>query len=118
MKPIDQLRKFVGFDKRHSPDKTHIAYWALSEIERLTTERDTLRTFALHIMESWPEGDVDGGSLQDKALELGLLKQKIPMPRESCGEGCTCAEYFSDAEFRDGQVICYKKTVLLTGETK
>lgn len=36
MKPIDQLRKFVEFDKMCSPDKTHIASWALSEIERLT----------------------------------------------------------------------------------
>ena len=36
-------------------------------------------------------GDVDGGFIQDKAEELGLLvKVRVT---ESCGELCHCAEY-------------------------
>lgn len=54
-------------------------------------------------------------ALMQAAIEHGLLKQKIPSPRESCGEGCTCAEYFSADDFRDGQVICYERTALLRG---
>lgn len=35
--------------------------------------------------------DVDGASIQDKLVELGLLVE-VPVT-EPCGEGCTCAEY-------------------------
>ena len=35
--------------------------------------------------------DLDGGDIQDKAVELGLLEGvKVT---ESCGENCNCAEY-------------------------
>lgn len=87
-----------------------------AEIEALEFERDTLRTFAQHIMQSWPCGDVDGGDLQDKAVELGLLKLTEPAPREPCGEGCECAQNCSADEFESGEVQCYRKTALLTGE--
>ncbi len=36
-------------------------------------------------------GDIDSGSVQDKAKELGLLIE-VPVT-EPCGEDCTCAEY-------------------------
>lgn len=36
-------------------------------------------------------GDVDGGSIQDKLQQLGIL---VSMPViEPCGEDCPCAEY-------------------------
>ncbi len=85
-------------------------------INKLIAERDTLRTFAKWVMEDWPDGDRDGGDLQDKAVELGLLKLTEPAPRESCGEDCRCAEYYSADEFASGEVECYRRTALLTGE--
>lgn len=36
-------------------------------------------------------GDIDGGSIQDKLEELGLLVS-VPVT-EPCGENCLCAEY-------------------------
>jgi hypothetical protein len=46
----------------------------------------------------YPEaGDVDGGAIQDKAIELGLLGYVTVA--EPCGEHCACAEYFSADEW-------------------
>ena len=36
-------------------------------------------------------GDLDGGSIQDKLEELGLLVEVEVS--EPCGESCTCVEY-------------------------
>lgn len=36
-------------------------------------------------------GDLDGGSLQEKAEALGILG-RVPVT-EPCGEECNCAEY-------------------------
>lgn len=36
-------------------------------------------------------GDVDGGWIEDMALELGVLV-KVPVT-EPCGPGCSCAEW-------------------------
>lgn len=35
MDKLEQLRAFVEWEKEQNPAKTHIAVWALSEIERL-----------------------------------------------------------------------------------
>ena len=81
--------------------------------QRLEDENNSLKKFANLILEHWPEGDVDGGDLQDHAIACGLLKLKTPAPREPCGEGCTCAEYCDDDEFRNGSVMCYRKSEIL-----
>lgn len=40
--------------------------------------------------------DVDGGSLEDSAIELGVL---VPVGmKEFCGESCNCTEYFGTDE--------------------
>lgn len=75
-------------------------------------ERDALRAFAQGVMEAWPMGDVDGGTLQDLAETHGLLRPETR--HEPCGEGCSCAEYALPVEFADG-VVCYRKTPLLKG---
>lgn len=68
-------------------------------------ELSTLRAFAQRVMKNWPDGDVDGGELQDAAVECGLLApHKV---NEPCGEGCRCAEV------GDFPLICYRPTVLL-----
>jgi hypothetical protein len=74
-------------------------------------ERDALRAFALAVMEHWPLGDVDGGSLQDYAVKHGLL---TPESRTApCSEdGCNCAEYYSADEWAEG-IICYRKSPLI-----
>lgn len=33
--PMEQLIAFVDFERKHNPETTHIAEWALTEIERL-----------------------------------------------------------------------------------
>lgn len=81
-------------------------------LEELVAENDALRAFAQGVMEAWPMGDVDGGTLQDLAEKHGLLKPETR--REPCGEGCSCAEYALPVEFADG-VTCYSKTPLLKG---
>jgi hypothetical protein len=71
-----------------------------------------LRAFAQDVMRAWPEGDVDGGELQAAAIRHGLLRETHP--KEPCGEGCTCVEYYSDEDFTDGTAYCYKPTELLS----
>ncbi len=39
-------------------------------------------------------GDVDGASIQDKLIELGLLREVTVT--EPCGENCRCAEYWDE----------------------
>lgn len=73
---------------------------------------DALRAFAQQIMEVWPGGDLDGGTLQDAAEKHGLLKPEVRC--EPCGEGCSCAEYADAREFASG-VTCFRKTSLLLG---
>ena len=72
---------------------------------QVTDELAALRKFAQAVMQSWPDGDVDGGELQDAAVSAGLLAGWHVI--KSCGEGCQC-EYFP--------AICYRHTPLLTGE--
>ena len=72
------------------------------------SDLEQLRAFAQAVMESWPEGDVDGGHLQDIAEKHGLI---TPLNvTEPCSEtGCMCKE------MDNLPGICYRKTQLLTG---
>jgi hypothetical protein len=54
-----------------------------------------------HRNDGWP-GDVDGGVLQQAALDCGLIEER--RVTERCGETCTCAE---SAEF---PTVCYFNT--------
>ena len=40
---------------------------------------------------AWNGGDVDGGEIQEKAADLGIIHQ-IEVT-EPCGDECTCAEW-------------------------
>ena len=51
------------------------------EIKRLRAENATLRAFARDIMAAWPDGDVDGGALQEIAVAHGLLVPPVPGAR-------------------------------------
>jgi hypothetical protein len=73
-----------------------------------------LREFALGVMECWPGGDLDGGTLQELAVKHGLLAPEThfkPCRTEDDG-GCRCAEYWTPEEWADGQQ-CYRFTALL-----
>lgn len=76
------------------------------------TELERLRAFAQDVMKCWPEGDVDGGYLQELAIRHGLLTPT--RVNEPCGEGCRCAEDYTEKEWNEG-VTCYRKTALLIG---
>ena len=84
---------------------THTAHQENECLRLLIADRDALRKFAQVAMQSWPEGDVDGGELQDAALSAGLLAGWHVI--ESCGEGCQCEDF---------PTTCYRPTPLLTGE--
>ena len=78
------------------------------ELAAMTAERDRLRNFADRMLVNWPTGDVDGGELQDAAVECGLLI--ATHPTEPCNEGdCSCLEYFGLEEFAEGGVTCYRR---------
>ena len=55
-----------------------------------------LEKFALAVLAESRDslGDLDGGWLQDKAEELGLLV-RVPVT-EPCGEACRCEDFPSD----------------------
>lgn len=76
--------------------------------DRAERRLGALQAFARDVMTSWPEGDVDGGALQDYAEKHGLIVPQEAI--ESCGDDCVCADY--------GQfpMTCYRKTELLTGQ--
>ncbi len=88
-----------------------------SEIGKLMAERDALRAFAQELMECWPNGDIDGGALQDAAEKHGLLKPETRHEDCSgaCGNACNCAGMYDAKEWEAG-VTCYRKTELLLGE--
>jgi len=62
-------------------------------IDAIPSGPDPVRAFGLRVLEASRKdmGDVDGGDIQDWALELGVLVQ-VPVT-EPCGENCRCAEY-------------------------
>jgi hypothetical protein len=82
-------------------------------IANLQAEVVKLRAFAVDVMEAWPEGDLDGDTLQSAAIEHGLLERKSPDPTEPCGEGCLCAQYVDMDEWAVG-IECYRRTPLLS----
>ena len=67
---------------------------------------DRLLAFAREILSAWPEGGIDGGDLQDIAVEHGLL---VPETRHAhCAEECPCALSATEEEFAGG-VVCYRR---------
>lgn len=80
------------------------------EIERLSAENAHLLAFARDIMAAWPDGDVDGGALQEIAVANGLL---VPETRtEPCGDECACAEYHSPEDMAEGVTCCRRGPLL------
>ncbi len=84
----------------------------LEELEDKNAEIAQLRAFAQAVMEVWPMGDLDGGTLQEIAEKHGMLKPETR--HEPCGEVCSCNEYAAPHEWEYG-VVCYRKTPLLKG---
>jgi hypothetical protein len=68
-------------------------FFGPSEGEPEMKPEEGLVKFALLVLEESRDdlGDLDGGWLQDKAEECGLLVRVTAT--EPCGEVCSCAEY-------------------------
>ena len=80
------------------------------------SDADRLRAFARDLFKDWPEAlGVDGFELQDLAEKHGLLARKEPAPLVACSENCACASYYGNREWEAGEVVCYQRTPLLTG---
>lgn len=105
-------RKWTSFALETEVD-THGFARIAENHNRLRADLQQLRSFALEILEAWPDGGVEGDELQDIAEKHGLLKREIRYGR--CGEICSCAEYVDENEFTAG-IDCYRKTPLLLGE--
>ena len=55
------------------------------------------------IREMWEGGEVDGGWIQDTAVEIGVL---VPVEMaEPCGALCSCAEYQGEDGF---PITCFR----------
>ena len=67
---------------------------------------ESLAKFALEILKEFPDlSSYDGGDLQDLAVKHKLLvPQTVYAPCSD--EWCSCAEFYSDEEFKEG-VTCY-----------
>ena len=78
-----------------------------ARLQSVEDERDRLRGFAQRAMKAWPEGDLDGASLQEAAEEFGLLRRETRT--EPCAEDCWCAEYYSESDWQDG-ATCFRRT--------
>ena len=51
---LQQLRNFVRWEQRNIPDKTHIAEWALAEIERLMARDHELSALLFEVRRKFP----------------------------------------------------------------
>ncbi len=103
------------FDDGYNAGYERGCYEFLAEIERLRAEVEALRAFAKEVMETWPDGGVDGDDLQESAIKHGMLE---PLTRtQPCGEFCACAEYYAADEWAGG-ITCYRRTALLTGAAR
>jgi hypothetical protein len=61
-------------------------------------------TFCLAEMRTSGGGDLDGGMLQDEALEIGVLETRTIS--EPCGDTCDCAEFHGEEGMKGG-VDCH-----------
>jgi hypothetical protein len=83
----------------------------------LSNENEKLRSFAVAIMEAWPEGGIEGDDMQEIAVKHGMLAPEIR--HEPCGEWCNCnAGVDVDGGEWERGVECYRRTALLTGESE
>lgn len=86
-------------------------------ISWLLSENKKLRAFAREVMESWPDGGIEGDDLQEIAVKHGMLAPEIR--HEPCGEWCNCQNLNGlDSDDWKGGVECYRRTALLTGEAE
>jgi hypothetical protein len=109
---FDELAAAVGWTKERcdqdGDSPADVAARLRAEVEAKAGEVGALRGFCQRVMQSWPEGDIDGFDLEQAAQEFGLL-QKVEVSAP-CGPACKCDEY--GAEF---PTDCYHRTALLRG---
>ncbi|WP_156358935.1 hypothetical protein [Pseudomonas sp. NBRC 111137] len=99
----------ADLDEARNGMKHSCAIRLKKRIEKLETERDQLKAFAVEMINaSFEGGSFDGGDIQDIAVKHGLLR--IEQREDECGESCACRDYGFPAE-------CYRKTPILGGGT-
>ena len=87
---------------------------ASSMAKSYLADTNKLRSFAQAIMESWPDGGIEGDDLQEIAVKHGMLAPEIR--HEPCGEWCQCNSMNClDSDDWKGGGDCYRRTALLTG---
>ena len=63
----------------------------LQEWARVVAENKKLRDYAIWVLSHHPDGDIDGGELQDMSYEIGML-EKFEVT-EPCEGNCNCVDY-------------------------
>lgn len=99
----DGLAVPIGISPRHISDLLNAAYHdgeeaSKAQIEELRKDRDSLRKFIEELVSSvcwgneirFPD-DMDGGSVQDLAERMGILKA-VDHPEPCSVENCPCIE--------------------------
>lgn len=75
------------------------------------SDQPDLVAFATWVMSHWPDGDIDGGELQEAAHKHGLLRAESVS--EPCGEDCGCVEYHGLTNGRfDRPITCFRRVPL------
>lgn len=77
-----------------------------AELFNAKKENKKLKDFAKEIFESHPDGSLDGGDIQDIAVNHGLLiETTVYAPCQP--EGCRCSEYYLSGDFKKG-ISCFR----------
>ena len=87
-----------------------------AEIDRLKEENKKLLAFAKEILENHPGVELNAIDIQDISVKHGLLIETTVY--EPCNpEGCSCNEFYSSDEFKDG-ISCFRLAPFLKSDDK
>ena len=116
----DALQAIINGDwpKNHKLDQDRVSLPAYvvgleKQNDKLKAERDALARFVNWIVEDHPESYPDVFAIQDEAERVGIFINA--KPKEPCGEGCQCAEYYSGEEWDAGEVKCLRLAQWIKG---
>ena len=81
------------------------------QLEAARKDAERNKAFIAGVMESWPDGDLDGGTLQELAIKHGIIKLRTHADTVACNVtgDCRCAGIYDVRSFEAGTVECYER---------